>query len=208
MKKFFDKIRHSVWSWFFYDSPIYISIENPWKTYNAVKKWFAEPHMSFNVDCEYSWFRRDNRIFEIQARDVTWKSKYCEPRHEHNPFFFVKLFNWYYGFALKAPNKNAVDENGKLHFNVMDNDIAYWESVITKATTKARLYEIAQENTWERHDEDAHYMSNVFVSGMLTSVGMSICACELEEHSTEGAPVHEAEAVEILDAEIIEESDN
>ena len=92
----------------------YIYYENPFKTYNKVKKYFK------SIKPKFSWgFGKSNKakILELCIYDLMWKDKYNSPRHEFNPRILLSLFNYIHLY---------------IDFTLGDSvtDMVYWEAII------------------------------------------------------------------------------
>ena len=65
-------------------------LENPLKTYKAIKKYFRPIKPKF----QWSWYKSNKaKILEINSFDLMWKDKWNSPRHEFNPRINISIFN-------------------------------------------------------------------------------------------------------------------
>lgn len=92
-----------------------IYCENPLKTYNKIKEYFLPIKPKF----QWSFGKLQKaKILEINSFDLTWKSKWNEPRHEYNPRVFISLFNYIHLYIEWTLDKNSMD------------DMVYWEAAL------------------------------------------------------------------------------
>jgi hypothetical protein len=79
-----------------------IFLENPFRTYNKIKKYFKSLKgffyfgKSYNVPL-FHW----NSSYLIWSNDVCWKDKYDTPRFEESPCFLINLFGYTFGYIWK-----------------------------------------------------------------------------------------------------------
>lgn len=111
--------------------------ENPLKTYNKVKEYFLPIKPKF----QWSFGKLQKaKILEINSFDLTWKSKWNEPRHEYNPRIFISLFNYIHLYIEWTLNKDSMD------------DMVYWEAVLNWIHYGKSLQE-ACTNGWSYWDD-------------------------------------------------------
>jgi hypothetical protein len=113
--------------------------ENPFKTYNKIKKYFKpiKPKISFNC---YKSSRA--KILEFNSFDVVWKDKYDSPRHEQNPRITISIFNYIHIMI----NFNMSDES-------LD-DMVYWEAALYWLYYNLSLSEAIDESIgWSFYNE-------------------------------------------------------
>ena len=109
---------------------INIYIENPFKTWLKVKKYFKRPKCKVNFflnpvyNCPFWDLSCIAKIIEIRISDVVWKDKYNSPRHEISPYVWICFFkrfgcsiNWHIYYY---------DEFGEKR----QGDIYYWEYLL------------------------------------------------------------------------------
>lgn len=113
-----------------FDRFIDIYIENPFKTWWKVRKYFKLPHVRFcffyggdqsPIFTTSSWC---GKILDIKIKDIMWKDKYNSPRHEANPIIYFCLFKWigfYITPLIEYYNEFGEKENG---------DMIYWEYIL------------------------------------------------------------------------------
>lgn len=122
--------------------------ENPLKTYNKIKKYFRP------IKTKYQWtfgFSNKAKLLELNAFDVTWKSKWDEPRHEYNPRIFFSLFNYihlYIEWTLKEKDSMC--------------DMVYWEAALwwlyfNKSLPKA----IDAISGWQDYNKETNTYENI-----------------------------------------------
>ena len=89
-----------------------IYLEDPLKTYNKVKRWFKP------IKPKFQWSFGKGPIFlELKSFDVTWKSKFNEPRHEFNPRITLSLFNYIHLYVDFTTGDSMTD-------------MVYWEAIL------------------------------------------------------------------------------
>lgn len=97
-----------------------IFIENPFKTYNKIKKYFLPLRPKFQIS-----FYKSNcaKILEFNSYDLIWKDKYDSPRVEFPPRIIIHLFNYihiYISFNIKC----------KLKKDYLLTEDVYWEAAL------------------------------------------------------------------------------
>lgn len=108
-----------------------IYIENPFKTWWKVRKYFKRPKWECHFHLvktykgyPYATWNWLGKILDINIHDVWWKDKWNTPRHERNPLIYICLFR---KFAFTAiPHIWYYDEFGEKH----SRDMTYWEYVL------------------------------------------------------------------------------
>lgn len=115
-------------------------IENPFKTYNKIKKYFLPLKLKF------VWgFGKGNKakILVINSFDVCWKDKWNSPRHEWNPRIMISLFNHihlYIDFTL--------DDGGM-------TDMVYWEIALNWLYYEKDLAKAVKLSSgWSQYNKD------------------------------------------------------
>lgn len=110
---------------YFAKSWIYIHIINPLKVWCSVKDIFKFPKVNIlwgsnvktdNIFINYKYKHR--KILSINCKDVGYKMKWDEPRHEHNPYICIDIFNKY---RILIEFKSPSD---------LLEDFMYWEIIL------------------------------------------------------------------------------
>lgn len=102
-----------------------IYIENPFKTWWKVRKYFKRPKAKFYIGLFQDNFRfNTNKILDINIHDVEWKDKWNSPRHEDNPLIFISLFKYLWIYI--EPSIYYYDEFGERK----EGDLYYWEYLL------------------------------------------------------------------------------
>lgn len=127
---------------------INLEIENPFKTWWKVKKYFKFPRITVNNSTQYN--NGFGKIFNLVIRDITWKDKFYTPKHEINPFIYISLFQTFNIWI--TPTITFKDELNKIH----NGDKIYWEYILNylyynktlkcypQVTSYSRLYKIKE----------------------------------------------------------------
>lgn len=112
-------------------------IENPFKTWWKVRKYFKRPktrikffYKLYHPYASSSWC---GKILDIKITDLKWKDKWNSPRHEGNPliyFCLFKRFGFYITTCIEYYNEFGEKENG---------DMEYWEYILNYLYYKKRL---------------------------------------------------------------------
>lgn len=123
-----------------------IYLENPFKTYNKVKRWFRPIKSKF----QWSFGKGNGPIFlELKSFDVTWKDKFNEPRHEFNPRIILSLFNYIHLYVDFTTGDSMTD-------------MVYWEAILDWIYYDKDLQE-ACTNQWKQYNnETSEYESLSF----------------------------------------------
>lgn len=114
-----------------------IYLENPFKTYNKVKRWFKP------INPKFQWYfgKRYKPIFlELKSFDVLWKDKFNEPRHEFNPRIKISLFNYIHLYVDFTTGDNMTD-------------MVYWEAILDWIYYDKDLQE-ACTNHWQQYNNE------------------------------------------------------
>lgn len=125
-----------------------IYIENPFKTYNKIKRYFLPLKLKF------LWgFSKGNKakILVINSFDVCWKDKWNSPRHEWNPRIMISLFNYihlYVDFTL--------DDGGI-------TDMVYWEAILDFIYYGKSLQDACTTGWTDFNEETQSYEKMTFV---------------------------------------------
>lgn len=109
----------------------HIYIENPFKTWWKVRKYFRLPkivpfiHKITTISgYPYASHIHMGKILDIQIHDVWWKDKYNSPRHECNPIIYIGLFKKIaFGFRFIVSYKDEFNET-------CNGDMEYWEYIL------------------------------------------------------------------------------
>lgn len=127
-----------------------IYLENPFKTYKKIKKFFLPLKPKFQLN-----FYRGNcaKILELNSFDLMWKDKYDTPRHEISPYISIVLFNFIH---LRI---NFIADSDSL------SEMVYWEAALYWLYYDKSLNEAIQESTgWSSlnketgQDEEIHFV--------------------------------------------------
>lgn len=90
-------------------------LENPLKTYKAIKKYFRPIKPKF----QWSWYKSNKaKILEINSYDLMWKDKWNSPRHEFNPRINISIFNRLHIYIYFTVNDDSM------------TDMVYWEAAL------------------------------------------------------------------------------
>lgn len=125
-----------------------IYIENPFKTYNKVKKYFIP------LKPKFAWCfgkRNKSKILNINSFDIFWKDKWNSPRHEYNPRIMISLFDYihlYIDFTL--------DDRGI-------TDMVYWEAILDFIYYNKNLQNACAAGWSEFNEETQSYEKMTFV---------------------------------------------
>lgn len=74
--------------WIFNNKYIDIYIENPFKTWWKVRKYFKFPKLYISYTTKYYC----DHWLSIEVFDITWKDKWFSPRHEISPLIKISIF--------------------------------------------------------------------------------------------------------------------
>lgn len=114
--------------------------ENPFKTYNKIKKYFKPIKPKISLNCYKSSCAK---ILEFNSFDVLWKDKYDSPRHEQNPRITISIFNYIHIMI----NFNMSDES-------LD-DMVYWEAALNWLYYNLSLSKSIDESIgWSQYNEE------------------------------------------------------
>lgn len=98
--------------WIFSNKYISIDIQNPFKTWWKVRKYFKFPELYISSTNKYY----SEYWFYIQTFDILWKDKWNSPRQEINPRITISIFK---KFALNI----SIEGNIKYSW-------IYWETIL------------------------------------------------------------------------------
>lgn len=98
--------------WTFNNKYIDLYIENPFKTWWKVRKYFKFPKLYISYTTKYYC----DHWLSIETFDITWKDKWNSPRHEINPRITISIFK---KFALNI----SIEGNIKYSW-------IYWETIL------------------------------------------------------------------------------
>ena len=129
-------------------------MENPFKTWWKVRKWFKfpKPSIYFGPIVSGLPYGLPDKWIELYIYDVTWKDKYNSPRFEFAPQINLDLFK---------------KDQLLLTFQTSDDDI-YWETILDIIYYNKSLKEAIDRNTWETCSKEK---INAFTKGFLTPKG-------------------------------------
>lgn len=132
-------------------------MENPFKTWWKVRKWFKfpKPSIYFGPIVSGLPYGLPDKWIELYIYDVTWKDKYNSPRFEFTPQINLNLFKKYQLL---------------LTFQTSD-DYLYWETILDIIYYNKSLKEAIDENTWENCNKEK---INAFTKRFLTPKGERI----------------------------------
>lgn len=117
------KINHWKWNiaWWLQNSHIiYINSLNIRKMYwpwYEVKDLFNRPRWRWQ-----KWYDTKWCIFKMTIRDLGWKTKFSDYRHEENPYIIIEFLKWSWRGMLMPPGK---DKDGN------ECDMQYYETMLT-----------------------------------------------------------------------------
>ena len=109
---------------------IHFFIENPFRTWWKVRRYFKMPKLSFHLfthpvfNCPYATYKWIGNLIDISICDVGWKTKYDEIRFERNPYIWICFFRRF-GFSINFYTyyKNEFNEKQPM-------DDQYWEYLL------------------------------------------------------------------------------
>lgn len=132
-------------------------MENPFKTWWKVRKWFKfpKPSIYFGPIVSGLPYGLPDKWIELYIYDVTWKDKYNSPRFEFTPQINLNLFKKYQLL---------------LTFQTSD-DYLYWETILDIIYYNKSLKEAVDRNTWETCNKEK---INAFTKRFLTPKGERI----------------------------------
>lgn len=131
-------------------------IENPFKTWWKVRKYFKFPRPHIHVGPIWRFpYYRPRHIICFYCLDVTWKSKYDLCRFIEAPQINLILFKKYQ-FLLT--------------FDVNDNDI-YWETILSMVYRNQSIKESVDSNTWIKCGKEEDKLNAVTLN-YLTPYGL------------------------------------
>ena len=102
---------------------LYISISNPKKTLNKIKRVFKPLKCYFKFKKDWwapapiLWVPKPSYV-HIVANDIGWKDKYDTPRYEYSPYVWIHILNWNWIWYWELP----------LHQNHRNDE--YWEQAL------------------------------------------------------------------------------
>lgn len=107
-------------------------IENPFKTFNKIKKFFIKPKFNIVYNCWY-YSKYNPKILSLYITDVIWKDKYNTPRFEINPKLDIILFRrWHFRLEFGFDNGGCYD-------------MTYWETALNWIYYNKTLQESVDE---------------------------------------------------------------
>ena len=132
-------------------------MENPFKTWWKVRKWFKfpKPSIYFGPIVSGLPYGLPDKWIELYIYDVSWKDKYNSPSLEFTPQINLDLFKKYQLL---------------LTFQTSD-DYIYWETILDIIYYNKSLKEAIDTNTWENCNKEK---INAFTKGFLTPKGERI----------------------------------
>ena len=116
----------------------WINLENPFKTYNKINKYFKSLKPQFYIGRTWGY---NSRILDIVCYDVCWKSKWDSPRHEWDPYFKLALFNLF-EFRITWSYINSSGDNESME---------YWESALNWLYFNKDLQSSVEDATGWQH---------------------------------------------------------
>lgn len=132
-------------------------MENPFKTWWKVRKWFKfpKPSIYFGPIVSGLPYGLPDKWIELYIYDVTWKDKYNSPSFEFTPQINLNLFKKY---QLLLTFQTS-------------GDYLYWETILDIIYYNKSLKEAVDRNTWENCNKEK---INAFTKGFLTPKGERI----------------------------------
>ena len=132
-------------------------MENPFKTWWKVRKWFKfpKPSIYFGPIVSGLPYGIPDKWIELYIYDVTWKDKYNSPSFEFTPQINLNLFKKYQLLLTFQTN----------------DDYLYWETILDIIYYNKSLKEAIDGNTWENCNKEK---INAFTKGFLTPKGERI----------------------------------
>lgn len=132
-------------------------MENPFKTWWKVRKWFKfpKPSIYFGPIVSGLPYGLPDKWIELYIYDVSWKDKYNSPSFEFTPQINLNLFKKYQ-LLLTFQTRN---------------DYIYWETILDIIYYNKSLKEAIDTNTWENCNKEK---INAFTKGFLTPKGERI----------------------------------
>lgn len=122
----------------------WICVENPFKTYNKIKKYFKPLKPQFYIGKTWGG---GSKILDIICWDLCWKSKWDSPRHEWDPYFKIVLFNMW-EFRITWSYINDAGDNESME---------YWESALNWLYFKKDLQSSVKDATgWEHFNSETN----------------------------------------------------
>lgn len=115
--------------------------ENPFKTYNKIKKYFRR------IKLKFSWTfikkKSSAKILEFNSFDLTWKDKWNSPRYEFNPRINISLFQYIHLHIELTLKEDSM------------SDIAYWEAALYWLYYNKSLHRAVKNATgWTQYNEE------------------------------------------------------
>ena len=161
--KNWKNIKWKINNWFYWDSPIYVSLNfnilfSEWK---KVRKYFRQPHIKYYTRWRTDW----KKIFRLELHELSWKTKYGMYRHEEDPFIALTLFGYTWVWKVSP------DMNGKHDVSLQYYETILWlQDYLKKYDNPAQaLYKAVKENTWSDTDNKP-----VDCTNMLTRYGKQL----------------------------------
>lgn len=132
-------------------------MENPFKTWWKVRKWFKfpKPSIYFGPIVSGLPYGLPDKWIELYIYDVSWKDKYNSPSLEFTPQINLDLFKKYQLLLTFQTN----------------HDYVYWETILDIIYYNKSLKEAIDTNTWENCNKEK---INAFTKGFLTPKGERI----------------------------------
>ena len=129
-------------------------MENPFKTWWKVRKWFKfpKPSIYFGPIVSGLPYGLPDKWIELYIYDVTWKDKYNSPSFEFTPQINLNLFKKY---QLLLTFQTS-------------GDYLYWETILDIIYYNKSLKEAVDRNTWGNCNKEK---INAFTKGFLTPKG-------------------------------------
>lgn len=130
----------------------YIRIENPFKTWWKVRKYFKLPEIRIYKQKYTSgppYKNGKGNLLYIWTHDLFWKDKFNSPRHEVNPICNIILFNKIRIIFSLNPKKC--------------DDHIYWETLLDFLYYGFSLQEAIRGNTWKKLNKDELYDCSMYI---------------------------------------------
>ena len=158
-------------------------IDNPFKTWWKVRKYFKRPKTKIkfffgnNWNYPYVSSKWCGKIIDIYISDVQWKDKWNTPRHERNPIIYFSLFQKF-GFCMvpyiEYYNEFGEKENGDTHYWEYILDYLYYHKSLAKGySTWVRESKLYKERIWG-NKEDGSEDTFKFINYIIPTVAMSL----------------------------------
>jgi hypothetical protein len=136
-------------------------VENPFKTYNKVKKYFKFP----KTKIKFGTVKNKNKakILNIKSRDLEYKCKYRELVHVADPYIKIYLFNkfWIYIYFTAEFTNDLGDKE--------TCSTLYWEQILMY------LYEFQNISTTFKCGYSQKYFSKLYNNKLIEIIPSLVC---------------------------------